>query len=137
MRERYGLERFPADDASHIRDDGGRRRVLRLDDEEGGHPADRAGLLSEAALRQLHLRSGRRTPDRYRSRWYSKKGGKLSVELTHTRGTMVLEFYTEDDRVLQRWEPGDPLAFTVELPPKTEVWWRADMNHFSGSICFR
>ena len=81
--------------------------------------------------------SGRRTPDRYRSRWYSKKGGKLSVELTHTRGTMVLEFYTEDDRVLQRWEPGDPLAFTVELPPKTEVWWRADMNHFSGSICFR
>ena len=81
--------------------------------------------------------SGRRTPDRYRSRWYSKNGGKLSVELTHTRGTLVLEFYTEDGRVLQRWQTGDPLAFTVELPPKTEVWWRADMNHFSGSITFR
>lgn len=73
----------------------------------------------------------------HRSGHLSKKGGKLSVEITQTRGVMTLEFYTKDGRVLQRWRTGDPLSFTVELPPGAVVYRRGKMEHFSGTITFR
>lgn len=78
-----------------------------------------------------------RTMPRHRNYFRSKKGGTVSVEVIHSRGSMVLEFYTEDGRVLQSWRNGDPAAFSVELPLKVRVYWRADMNHFCGSIIFR
>ena len=34
----------------------------------------------------------------HRTYWKSKKGGKLSLEIEQTRGTMTLEFYTEIGR---------------------------------------
>lgn len=78
-----------------------------------------------------------RTSPGHRSYYRSRKGGTVSVEVIHDRGSMVLEFYTEDGRVLQSWRNGDPAAFLVELPPKVRVYWRADMNHFCGSIILR
>lgn len=78
-----------------------------------------------------------RTSPGHRSYFRSRKGGAASVEVLHSRGSMVLDFYTEDGRVLQSWRNGDPAVFLVGLPPKTRVYWRADMNHFSGSIIFR
>lgn len=72
-----------------------------------------------------------------RSYFCARKGGTIPVEVIHSRGSMVLEFYTENGQVLQRWRNGDPAAFSVELPPKVRVYWRADMNHFCGSILFR
>lgn len=78
-----------------------------------------------------------RTSPGHRSHFRSRKGGAVPVEVLHSRGSMVLDFYTEDGRVLQSWRNGDPAAFSVELPPRVRVYWRADMNHFSGSIIFR
>ena len=52
-----------------------------------------------------------RTYQKYRSCFRLKKGGAVSVEVLHSRGSMVLEFYTEDGRVLQSWRNGDPAAF--------------------------
>ena len=78
-----------------------------------------------------------RTYPGHRNHYRSKKGGTIPVEVLHSRGSMVLEFYTEDGRVLQSWRNGDPAAFLVELPPKVRVYWRAAMNHFCGSIIFR
>ena len=78
-----------------------------------------------------------RTSPGHRSYYRSRKGGTIPVEVLHSRGSMVLEFYTRDGRVLQRWRNGDPAAFSVALPPKVRVYWRADMNHFCGSIIFR
>lgn len=78
-----------------------------------------------------------RTSPGHRSYFRARKGGTVSVEVLHSRGSMVLEFYTEDGRVLQSWRNGDPAAFWVKLPPKVRVYWRADMNHFCGSIIFR
>ncbi len=72
----------------------------------------------------------------HRSGHLSKMGGKLSIEVTQTRGLMTLEFYTKDGRILQRWQTGDPLSFTVELPPRTVVYRRGKMEHFSGTITF-
>lgn len=72
----------------------------------------------------------------HRTYWKSKKGGKLSLEIEQTRGTMTLEFYTESDRVLQRWQTGDPKGLTVELPAGEKVFQRMEMNHFSGSVSF-
>lgn len=71
-----------------------------------------------------------------RTWWRSKKGGRLSIEVVQTRGFLTLEFYTEDGQVLQRWQTGDPAAFTVELPPEKRVYRRMRMEHFSGSIAF-
>lgn len=70
------------------------------------------------------------------SYYHSKKGGKQSIEVTCTRGTLLLEFYTEDSQVLQSWRNGDPAVITVELPPKKRVYRRMRMEHFSGSIAF-
>lgn len=78
-----------------------------------------------------------RTASHHRTCWRSRKGGRLSVEVAQTRGALVLEFYAEDGRVLQRWQTGDLLTFTVELPPRTRVYRRMQMGHFSGSITFR
>lgn len=78
-----------------------------------------------------------RTSPGHRSYFRARKGGAVSVEVLHSRGSMVLEFYTEDGRVLQSWRNGDPAAFLVKLPPKVRVYWRADMNHFCGSIIFQ
>ncbi|MCI9349525.1 MAG: hypothetical protein HFF83_09895 [Oscillibacter sp.] len=72
----------------------------------------------------------------HRTYWKSKKGGKLSLEIEQTRGTMTLEFYTESGRVLQRWQTGDPKGLTVELPAGEKVFQRMEMNHFSGSVSF-
>ncbi len=72
----------------------------------------------------------------HRTYWKSKKGGKLSLEIEQTRGTMTLEFYTESGRVLQRWQTGDPKGLTVELPTGEKVFQRMEMNHFSGSVSF-
>ena len=72
----------------------------------------------------------------HRTYWKSKKGGKLSLEIEQTRGTLTLEFYTESGRVLQRWQTGDPKGLTVELPAGEKVFQRMEMNHFSGSISF-
>lgn len=72
----------------------------------------------------------------HRTCWKSKKGGKLSLEIEQTRGTLTLEFYTESGRVLQRWQTGDPKGLTVELPAGEKVFQRMEMNHFSGSISF-
>lgn len=72
----------------------------------------------------------------HRSYSYSKKGSKQSIEITCTRGTLLLEFYTEDGQVLQSWRNGDPAIMTVELPPKKRVYQRMHMEHFSGSITF-
>lgn len=77
------------------------------------------------------------TGQRHRSGHISRKGGKLSVEITQTRGLMTLEFYTMDGRVLQHWQTGDSLTFTLELPPGTVVYRRGKMDHFSGTITFR
>lgn len=73
----------------------------------------------------------------HRSGHLSKKGGKLSVQVTQTQGLMTLEFYTKDGRVVRRWQTGDPLSFTVELPPGAVVYRRGKMEHFSGTITFR
>lgn len=81
------------------------------------------------------IRDSRTTPG-HRSHFRARKGGAVSVEVLHSRGSMVLEFYTADGRVLQSWRNGDPASFWVELPPMVRVYWRADMNHFSGSITF-
>lgn len=71
-------------------------------------------------------------------RWfYSKKGGKRQLEITQTRGGLTMEFYTEDGVILQQWHSGDPQSFTVEIPPGKKVYYRTQMTHFSGSICFR
>lgn len=77
-----------------------------------------------------------RTSARHRSCFCSKKGGRRSIEVTQSRGAITLEFYTADGQSLQTWRTGDPAAFTVELPPGARVYWRADLNHFTGSICF-
>lgn len=77
-----------------------------------------------------------RTSARRRFCFGSKKGGTLSMEVTHTKGSMVLEFYTKDGRVLQSWRNGDPASFIVELPPGVRVYIRANMTYFTGSIRF-
>lgn len=77
-----------------------------------------------------------RTSARHRFVFGSKKGGTLSMEVTHTKGSMVLEFYTKDGRVLQSWRNGDPASFNMELPPGVRVYVRADMTYFTGSIRF-
>lgn len=78
----------------------------------------------------------RDTGRRHKHCHYSKKGGKFPIEVTCTRGTLLLEFYTEDGQVLQSWQNGDPAVITVELPPKKRVYRRMRMEHFSGSIAF-
>nr|WP_325215749.1 hypothetical protein [uncultured Oscillibacter sp.] len=77
-----------------------------------------------------------RTSARRRFSFGSKKGGTLSMEVTHTKGSMVLEFYTKDGWVLQSWRNGDPASFIVELPPGVRVYIRANMTCFTGSIRF-
>lgn len=77
-----------------------------------------------------------RTDRHHRSCWRSRKGGRRSVEITCTRGTLLLDFYTEDGQVLQSWRNGDPAVITVELPPDKRVYRRMRMEHFSGSIAF-
>lgn len=77
-----------------------------------------------------------RTSARHRFSFGSKKGGTLTMEVIHTKGSMVLEFYSKDGRVLQSWRNGDPTSFTVELPPGVQIYMRANMAYFTGSICF-
>ena len=77
-----------------------------------------------------------RTSARHRFGFRSKKGGTLSMKVMHTKGSMVLEFYTKEGRVLQSWRNGDPASFIVELPPGVRVYIRANMTYFTGRIRF-